>query len=56
ESHIDEIPAMVSTLDNECVSGIGKREKDEELVQLLDVGKLIDHEKELTIETLKDEE
>ncbi|MCP3891656.1 MAG: hypothetical protein GY702_22725 [Desulfobulbaceae bacterium] len=56
ESHIDEIPAMVSTLDNECVSGIGKRDKDEELVQLLDVGKLIDQEKELTIETHKDEE
>ncbi len=50
ESNIEEIPGAVSTLDNACVAGIGKRGKDNELVQLLDVGKLIGQEKELAIE------
>lgn len=50
ESNIEEMPAVVSTVDNECVAGIGKREKDEELVQLLDVGKLIGQEKDLAID------
>ncbi len=55
ESNIEEMPEMISTLDNECIAGIGKRGKDNELVQLLDVGKLIGQEKELAIEIPEEE-
>ena len=55
ESNIEEMPEAVSTLDNECIAGIGKRGKDNELVQLLDVGKLIGQEKELAIEIPEEE-
>ena len=50
ESNIDEMPETVSALENGCITGIGKRGKDNELVQLLDVGKLIDQDKELSVE------
>ena len=55
DSNIEEMPEAVSTLDNECIAGIGKRGKDNELVQLLDVGKLIGQEKELAIEIPEEE-
>ena len=50
ESNIDEMPETVSALENGCITGIGKRGKDNELVQLLDVGRLIDQDKELSVE------
>ena len=50
EFNIDEMPEAVSVLENGCITGIGKRGKDNELVQLLDVGKLIDQDKELSVE------
>ena len=55
ESNIEEVPAAVSTLDNDCIAGIGKRGKDNELVQLLDVGNLIDQDKELAIKISEEE-
>lgn len=55
ESNIEEMPEAVSTLDNACVAGIGNRGNDSELVQLLDVGKLIGPEKELAIEIPEEE-
>jgi len=40
ESSIDEKPAAVSFADNSCITGIGKRRGNSELVHLLDVEKL----------------
>jgi chemotaxis signal transduction protein len=50
KSNIDGVPEMASTLNNECLAGIGKRGEDNELVQLLDVGILIGQETELAVE------
>ena len=44
ESNIEEMPEAICTLNNECVVGIGKRNKDDELVQILDLGGLIEKE------------
>jgi len=44
ESNVEEMSEAVSTEDNQYLIGIGKRGKDELLVQLLDVEKLISHE------------
>ncbi len=40
ESNIENLPEITCSLDNESLVGIGKRGKNNELVQLLDVGKL----------------
>lgn len=45
----------VNVKDNECIAGVGKRGQDNELVQLLDVGKIIGQEKDLAIEIPKEE-
>ena len=50
EANIEEMPQAVSMLDNASIAGIGKRGKDNELVQLLDIGKLIGQENALAIE------
>jgi purine-binding chemotaxis protein CheW len=50
KSNIEEMPVTICTLDNECVVGIGKRDKDDELVQILDISRFIDQENELTFE------
>lgn len=42
EVDIEEMPEAISTLDNACITGMGKREEDNDFVQLLDVGKIID--------------
>jgi purine-binding chemotaxis protein CheW len=55
ESNIEDIPEVTSILDNECIAGVGKRGQDNELVQLLDVGKIIGQEKDLSIEIPKEE-
>ncbi len=55
ESNIEDMPEVTSTLDNQCIAGIAKRGKGNELVQLLDVGKLIGQEKDLAIEIPKEE-
>ncbi len=46
-SNIEDMPQVTSSIDNECLTGIGKREKNTGLVQLLDVGKLLDQEENL---------
>ena len=50
KSNIEEMPEAICTLDNECVVGIGKRDKDDKLVQILDVSRLIDQESEMVFE------
>ncbi len=45
ESNIENLPGITSSSDNESIAGIGKRGKDNELVKILDVGKLIDEKK-----------
>jgi purine-binding chemotaxis protein CheW len=55
ESNIEDMPEVTSILDNECIAGVGKRGQDNELVQLLDVGKIIGQEKDLAIEIPKEE-
>jgi chemotaxis signal transduction protein len=50
ESNIEEMPATMSSLDNEYVIGIGKRDNDDKLVQILDVSRLIDQENERVFE------
>ena len=47
ESNIEEMPEIICTLDNECVVGLGKRDKDDGLVQILKVSKLIEQEEVL---------
>ena len=47
ESTVDALPETFSTKDNECITGIGRRSKNNELVQLLEVGNLIGNEKDL---------
>ncbi len=47
KSDIEEMPEAICTLDNECVVGIGKRGKDDELVQILNVGMLLDQENQM---------
>jgi len=54
-SNIENMPEVTFTTDNECIDGIGKRGKDNELVQLLNVGKLIGKEKELVNEISRKE-
>lgn len=51
ESSIEEVPTIAYTMDNECVSGIGKREEGDELVQILDVSNLIEQEEDLFSQT-----
>jgi purine-binding chemotaxis protein CheW len=55
ESNIEDMPEVTSILDNECIAGVGKRGQDNDLVQLLDVGKIIGQEKDLSIEIPKEE-
>ena len=50
KSKIEEMPETIFTLDNECAVGIGKRDKDDELVQILDISRLIDQENELAFD------
>jgi len=40
EASIEELPGMICTLDNEYIAGIGKRNKDDTFVQLLEVTKI----------------
>ncbi len=47
KSNIEETPDTIFSSDNECVVGIGKRDKDDKLVQILDVSRLIDQESEM---------
>ncbi|MFC1812573.1 chemotaxis protein CheW [Thermodesulfobacteriota bacterium] len=47
ESNIEKVPTIAYTMDNECVSGIGKREESDELIQILDVSSLIEQEEDL---------
>ncbi len=50
KSKIEKMPETIITLDNECTVGIGKRDKDDELVQILDISRLIDQENELAFD------
>jgi len=50
KSNIEEMPETIFSSDNECVVGIGKRDKDDKLVQILDVSRLIDQESEMVFE------
>ena len=50
KSNIEEMPETIFSSDNECVVGIGKRDKDDKLVQILDVSRLIDQENEMVFE------
>ncbi len=50
KSDIEEMPETIFSLDNECVVGIGKRDKDDKLVQILDINRLIDQENEMVFE------
>lgn len=50
KSNIEEMPETIFSSDNECVVGIGKRDKDDELVQILDISRLIDQENELAFD------
>jgi chemotaxis signal transduction protein len=49
QSTIEDLPGVTASTDNESISGIGQRGKDNELVQLLDVTKLIGQEKALSV-------
>lgn len=46
-STIDDLPKTFSTKDNECIAGIGRRAKNNELVQLLQIVKLMENEKDI---------
>ena len=50
EDLIENMPEAICSFDNDCIIGIGKRNRGEELVQILDVGKLIEKEDELISE------
>ncbi len=52
ESNIEDLPGATSSLDNESIAGIGKRSENNGLIQLLDVGILINEEKDLAVESL----
>jgi len=47
ETDIDALPEAMLTADNEYLSGIGKRKNTAELVQLLDIGRIIGTEESL---------
>jgi chemotaxis signal transduction protein len=47
ESNIEDLPGAITSLDNKSITGIAQRGENKELVQLLDVGKLIGDEKDL---------
>ncbi len=55
KSNIEEMPETIFSSDNECVVGIGKRDKDDKLVQILDVSRLIDQESEMVFEVKAEE-
>ncbi len=42
-SNIDDMPDIISSKENEYICGVGKRENNEDFIQLLDVEKLIDY-------------
>ena len=50
KSNIEEMPETFFSLDNECVVGIGKRDKDDKLVQILDISRLLEQEEMLVSE------
>ncbi len=50
EDLIENMPEAVSCFDNDCIIGIGKRNRGQDLVQILDVGKLVEKEDELISE------
>ena len=52
KSNIEELSGSVSNVDNQFISGVGKHENANELVQLLDVEKLISHEFERISENI----
>ncbi len=47
KSNVDALPGITSTASNVCIAGIGKREKTEQMVQLLDISELLRQEKNL---------
>lgn len=53
KSNIEEMPETIFSLDNECVVGIGKRDKDDKLIQILDVSRLIDQENEMVFKKVR---
>lgn len=46
---IEKLSDVVNTVNNEFISGIGKREKDETMIQLIDVKKLVQKESNLDL-------
>ena len=52
EATVDSMPETFSTKDNECISGIGRRGKNNEIVQLIQVGMLVGKDVQLSVEKM----
>ncbi len=55
ETDIEELPGTICTVDNEYIAGIGKRNKDDTFVQLLDVTTFLSVVDELNTEIVNNE-
>jgi purine-binding chemotaxis protein CheW len=53
DSKIEELPDATSTIDNDCIAGLGKRNNDGGIVQLLDAGKTMGYADNIATELVE---